>query len=102
MSTATHVLSVLALSALLMWAFVSSEKTRHICKILYLVVWLLFSTVLPVCAIFAFQIPRQDYFAIVFTISLTMAMTFVWWQIALPELRRSFRVKLKSIPWWAS
>jgi K+ transporter len=100
MDQLTYVFLVVVLAAVMMWVFIKSNRLQHLVKIVYLVVWMLFSTALPIYAVIAFHIPKGDYTAVIFTIALMMFMAFVWWRIGWPELHRSMKEKASSYPWW--
>lgn len=100
MDQLTYIFLVVALAALMMWVFISSDRIRNLLKVLYLIVWMLFSTALPIYAVIAFHLPKGDYTAAIFTVALMMFMAFVWWKIGWPELLRSVKTKSNSFPWW--
>ena len=91
MDQLTYIFLVFILAAVMMWAFIKSSRLQHLVKVFYLIVWMLFSTALPIYAVIVFHIPKGDYTAAIFTVSLMMFMAFVWWRIGWPELRRSMR-----------
>ena len=102
MDELTRVFLSIALTPVLFVVFIRCDRIRHVVKLLYFVAWFAFSAVLPVFAVFVFHLPKGDYTAAVLTMALMMFLTFVWWKIGWPELRRSAKVKWSTLSWWNS